>query len=94
MRRVLTAVLTACALSAATMALAQDATTKNAKDECLLAAKGCLNEVDTIQQKIKRIDAEIRKGTRVYSPDELKKLEQKLNDAHKTLDDLEKAGNR
>lgn len=92
MRRILVAVLTAFALSAATMAFATDAPKAATKDECLLVSKGCMNEVDTIQQKIKKINAEVKKGKKVYSADELKKLRQKLKEANEILDSLEKPG--
>lgn len=92
MKRTLIAVLTAVALSATTMAFAQDAPKANAKDECLLASKGCMNEVDSIQQKLKKINAEIKKGKKVYSAEELKKLEQKLKEANEILDSLSKPG--
>jgi len=89
MRRVLIAVLTAFALSAASMAFAQDAQ-KNEKNECLLIAKGCRTEVDSIQQKIRKINAEIKKGTKVYTPEELKQLNQMLKEAKDIIIELEK----
>ncbi len=92
MKRTLIAVLTAVALSATTMAFAQDAPKANAKDECLLVSKGCMNEVDSIQQKLKKINTEIKKGKKVYSAEELKKLEQKLKEANEILDSLSKPG--
>ena len=48
------------------------------KNECLLNSKHCANEVDSIQKRIKKLQSEIKKGKKVYSPDELKKLEEKL----------------
>jgi uncharacterized protein YlxW (UPF0749 family) len=62
--------------------------TKEKKDECLLASKECKGEVDSIQKKIKKLDAEIKKGKKVYSAEELKKLEMKLEEANKMLDTL------
>jgi len=91
MKKVLIAVLTAFALSATSMAFA-DEVKKNEKNECLLAAKGCKDEVDSIQQKLKKINAEIKKGKQVYSADELKKLDQKLKEANEILNSLEKPG--
>lgn len=58
------------------------------KNECLLASKNCMNQADTIQQKMKKLNAEIKKGNRVYSQEELKKLQDKLAEAEKTLDTL------
>ena len=92
MKKVLIAVLTAFALSATSVAFAADAPPANAKDECLLASKGCMHEVDSIQQKLKKLNAEIKKGKKVYTAEELKKLEQKLKEANEILNSLEKPG--
>ncbi len=56
------------------------------KDECLLILKNCEMQAESLQQRINRLNEEIAKGTRVYSPDELKKLKEKLQDANRTLD--------
>ena len=92
MKKVLIAVLTAFALSATAMTFAADAPQASTKDECLLASKGCMNEVDSIQQKIKKLNAEIKKGKRAYSAEEIKKLQQKLKEADEILNSLEKPG--
>lgn len=60
------------------------------KDECLLVMKSCANQVDSMQEKIKKINNEIKKGTKVYSPEELKKLNDKLKEANEMLDNLTK----
>ena len=62
------------------------------KDECLLVSKNCKNEVDSIQQKIAKLQGEIKKGGKVYSAAELKKLHEKLQEANAILDDLNKPG--
>ncbi|MBJ6749145.1 hypothetical protein [Geomonas anaerohicana] len=62
------------------------------KDECLLISKNCKNEVDSIQQKIAKLQGEINKGGKVYTADELKKLHEKLKEANDILDDLNKPG--
>ena len=59
--------------------------TKDQKDECLLASKNCVNQVDDIQAKMRKLDNEIKKGTRVYTPEELKKLEYKLKETQDML---------
>jgi hypothetical protein len=64
--------------------------TKEQKDQCLLASKGCATEVDTLQKKIKKLNAEVKKGTKVYSADEIKKLQDKLKEAETLLDNLMK----
>ncbi|MBJ6802151.1 hypothetical protein [Geomonas propionica] len=62
------------------------------KDECLLISKDCKNEVDSIQQKISKLQGEINKGNKVYTADELKKLHEKLKEANGILEDLNKPG--
>ena len=58
------------------------------KDECLLVAMNCGNKVDTIQERINRIEHEISKGTAVYTQDELQVLDKQLRDANRTLNEL------
>ena len=48
----------------------------------------CALQAETIQEKIKRLDAEVAKGTKKYNAKELKKLEKKLKEANKILDQL------
>ena len=60
------------------------------KDECVLASRNCKTAVDDIQTQISRIAKEIEKGSAVYTPQEMKKLEQKLADVKDLLRDLEK----
>lgn len=69
-------------------ALAQ--TSAGQKDECLLASKNCMNQVDDIKQRIHRLNREIKKGTRVYTPQDLKKLQDKLKETSDVLRTLEK----
>jgi len=92
MKKILITMLTVAALSATSMAFAADAPVAGNKDECLLASKNCMNEVDSIQQRMKKLNAEIKKGKKVYSAEELKKLEQKLKEADEILKSLEKPG--
>ena len=47
------------------------------KDECLLVAKNCTS--DSLQERIERIEHEIKRGSDVYSRDELKDLERQLD---------------
>lgn len=55
------------------------------KDECLLVARNCGNNMDTIYERIERIQGEIRRGTDVYTTDELKNLNRKLQDEMENL---------
>jgi hypothetical protein len=56
------------------------------KDECLLVAVRCGDNFDTLQQRIDRLENEISKGRAVYTPEELRILRKKLNNARKTLE--------
>lgn len=66
--------------------------TQAEKDECLLASKNCMNQVDDIQKRVKKLDKEIKKGEKVYTPEELNKLQQKLKETQMLLDSLERGG--
>jgi hypothetical protein len=60
------------------------------RDECLLVAKlnqaDCPNTIDTIGNRIVRLNKEISKGTAVYSQDELRYLNKEL-EQYKTMHD-------
>jgi len=62
------------------------------KDECLLASKNCVDQVDDIYRRIHRLQKEVKKGQRVYTPDELKKLQDKLAETQDLLKSMEKPG--
>ena len=85
MKRTAILLLAAFLTTATVPAFAAD---KSAKDECLLASKDCKSSVDSIQQKIKKLQAEIKKGNKVYTADEIKKLDAKLKEANDMLDNL------
>jgi len=51
-------------------------------------ARQCALQAESIQEKIKRIDGEIKKGSKKYTAEELKKLEDKLKEANDALDIL------
>jgi hypothetical protein len=55
------------------------------KDECVLVAKNCPPDYAYVQNRIDRLNAEIAKGTDVYTPAELKVLNDKLNAAYEEL---------
>ncbi|KAB0668691.1 hypothetical protein F6V30_15235 [Oryzomonas sagensis] len=61
---------------------------KRQKANCILNAKGCGDQALSIQTKIDRLKQEIEKGTKVYTPKELQKLKNKLEDANDVLDEL------
>ncbi|QWV92712.1 hypothetical protein KP004_16215 [Geomonas oryzisoli] len=62
------------------------------KDECLLIAQTCRDSVDSLQQRIDRLQREISKGTSVYTKEELRSLEFQLKDAVQTMEVLTRGG--
>ena len=86
MRKIAIMLIAAVAM-AALPAFAADMN-KEQKDQCLLASKGCAAETDSIQKKIKKLQAEVKKGNKAYSADEIKKLEAKLKEAEDLLDNM------
>lgn len=89
------AVLTTVVLISAPAVAAERGMGMNAdtqKDECLLVAQTCKDSVDSLQQRIGRLNREISKGTSVYTRDELRKLEFQLKDAINTMDVLTRGG--
>ena len=56
------------------------------RDECLLVAINCPSATDSIQERIQRIQDEINRGTDVYSNDELRILNNKLDEAKRFLE--------
>jgi hypothetical protein len=56
---------------------------------CEIAAKNCLNTLDIIKKRMKKMDVEIKKGSRTYSAEDMKKLEQKLQETRDLLDKME-----
>jgi len=62
------------------------------RDECLLVALNCPNQVDTIQQRIERIKGEIARGSYVYTNDELGILNRQLEEAERNLQELGAGG--
>ena len=50
----------------------------------------CAEQNEAIGQKIQRLQSEIKKGDKKYSAEELRKLEEKLNEANFMLDSITK----
>ena len=50
----------------------------------------CAVQAETIQEKIKRLEAEVAKGEKKYDAKTLKKLKSRLDEANKILDQLNK----
>lgn len=65
---------------------------KMEKDECLTMSINCKSEVDDIQKKVKKLNAEIKKGSKVYTAEELKSLNNKLKEVNALIDSMNKPG--
>jgi len=91
MKKVAVMMLAAFSMAVAVPVFAAEMT-KDQKDQCLLASKNCAAEADSIQKKIKKLQSEIKKGTKVYSADEIKKLNEKLQETEALLDNILKGG--
>ena len=55
---------------------------------CKLQAGTCLKRAEAVQHKMKKMEEDVKKGKKVYSADELKKIEDKLKEAEQMLDNL------
>jgi hypothetical protein len=58
------------------------------KMETPTGTRECALQAESIQEKIKRLDAEVAKGSKKYNANELKKLENKLREANDLLENL------
>jgi hypothetical protein len=81
-------VLAALMMAATVPVIAQQ--TNEEKVICELAAKNCLNKADILEKRVKKLNAEIKKGSKTYSAEDLKKLDQKLKETQDLLDKMEK----
>ena len=89
MRKAALCVVAALVMSSSMAVFAMEGMDKN---ECLTMSMNCKGEVDSIQQKMKKLNAEIKKGKKVYTAEELKTLNAKLKEANALLDDMLKPG--
>lgn len=85
------ALLTAGLLLATVLPVGAE-TAKTGKDECLLASKSCMHEVDTLQKQVKKLQAEVKKGTKTYTAEELQTLENKLKEVNEYIKSMNRPG--
>lgn len=62
------------------------------KDDCLLYGKNCLNGLDSLPERIAKLNKEIAKGEKIYTSEELNKLKRKLKEDNETMRVLQKPG--
>ncbi len=87
MKKSVILIIAALMLSATIPAISQQ--TPEEKVICNLAAQNCLKSADILQKRIKKLNGELKKGTKTYSAEDLQKLEQKLKETQDLLDKLE-----
>jgi hypothetical protein len=56
---------------------------------CELASGNCVKQADLLRKRIEKLNRNIAKGTKKYSAEDLKKLEQKLKETQDLLDKME-----
>jgi len=62
------------------------------KNDCLLYGKNCPNVSLSLPERIAKLSIEITKGEKVYTPDELKRLELRLKEDNQTMNELQRGG--
>jgi hypothetical protein len=88
-------VMSVCAVIVAFVALPVFAADQaEGKDDCLVYGKNCPNVVDSLPERIAKLKAEIAKGIKVYTAEELKLLERRLKEDNETMWVLNKPGGR
>jgi uncharacterized protein HemX len=79
-------ILAALVLATAVPVFSQDANQEQVI--CNLASNNCLSTAKSIEKKMKKISADIKKG-KTYSAEDLKKIEQKLKEVQDMIDKLQ-----
>lgn len=90
MKRAIMLVTAALLMTTSTGVFAEQ--TQADRNECLLLSRNCKDQVDDIYTRMQRLEREIQKGTRVYTPKELRQLQEKLVETQEMLKDMEKPG--
>jgi Skp family chaperone for outer membrane proteins len=78
-------VMAAFLMSAAVPVFAQ---TAQEKEMCAISANTCLTKAEVVEKRMKKMKGEIKKG-KTYSQEDMKTLEQKLQDV---MDQMDKMG--
>lgn len=98
MKKVVTIVM-AAVLTASMPAFAlahggsHDAADLQCEKECAMLLRDCGQEVDSIQQRIGKLEAAIKKEEGAQRVADVRALQQKLDDAKELLRNIEKGGN-
>jgi len=85
-------IITALALTAPLMATAAGEKATAGKDICLVYAENCPEQAETIFEKIAKLQHEIARGKGIYTPVEIARLENKLEEYQGLLGSLLSGG--
>ena len=84
MKKIALAVMAVFLMSAAVPVFAETAAEKEA---CAISAGTCLTKAEMVEKRMKKMKADIKKGT-MYSPEDMKALEQKMQDVQDQMDKM------
>jgi len=84
MKKIALAVMAVFLMSAAVPVFAETAAEKEA---CAISAGTCLTKAEMVEKRMKKMKADIKKGT-MYSPEDMKVLEQKMQDVQDQMDKM------
>jgi hypothetical protein len=90
MKRLVAVALMAVALFGAMPVLAAEHKHTGMMMDTKEGMRECALQAETISQKISRLETEVAKGEKKYSATQMNNLAQKLKDANKALDDMQK----
>jgi hypothetical protein len=85
MKKIALAVMAVFLMSAAVPVFAE---TAQEKEQCAISAGTCLTKAEMVEKRMKKMKADIKMG-KTYSPEDMKTLEQKLQDV---MDQMDKMG--
>jgi predicted RNA-binding protein with PIN domain len=63
------------------------AATAQEQQQCAISAGTCLSKAEVVEKRMKKMKGDIKKGT-MYSPEDMKVLEQKLQDVQDQMDKM------
>ena len=91
MKKIVMAVLLAVSMASPVLAMdhPHGVDPEKCKKECQMLLKNCTQEARSIQEQIARLEGEIAKGSDEYTVEELRKLNQKLQEINATAKRLQ-----
>ena len=87
MEKIAIVLMAAAMLTSALPAIAAEGVQE--REMCAISANTCLNRAEILERKIKKINAELKRCNVKFSPVEMKKLDQRLQEAIDQLDKVE-----